>query len=380
MNRLNNPIRGSSKPNGALIFTPTKELCAQVYNSLKRLDLKNQIRIFRTGSLGYDFKQKNRVGKILIQTGESDHFFLSFLDWKKVDILISTPTQLDILMKSQKSGPELLNPKFTVLDEFDQLLTDRKYYDGLTSVLDSLGSNVRGKQMTENHLDRKFVLAGASILKTIFGKPAKKYLDMHFHDLNLVQSERFLKVNKKIAFEDYNVESLNKEDRMLLLRQIIDRDKPERVLVFCNDASDVLDVQKYLEVEADIQTVAFHSKMSDSERASVIYAFENGKQTVLVSTDLSARGLDFKNIPLVVQFGYAENGINLLHRIGRTGRMGASGRVISFVDAPNHLLYSEFMQSLKEDKPLDSTFSRNRSFNKRMKRIGEEVATETNDN
>jgi len=66
MNRLNNPIRGSSKPNGALIFTPTKELCAQVYNSLKRLDLKNQIRIFRTGSLGYDFKQKNRVGKIII--------------------------------------------------------------------------------------------------------------------------------------------------------------------------------------------------------------------------------------------------------------------------------------------------------------------------
>lgn len=163
------------------------------------------------------------------------------------------------------------------------------------------------------------------MLKTIFGKPAKTYLEDHFADLNVVQSDRFLKLNQKVTFEDFNVEGLTTEDKFVLTKQLIDREGKERILVFCQKSEDSESLSRYLNDEG-IPSEAFNAKQDDSQRADTIFKFHTSKVVCLVATDLASRGIDFKDVKLLIQFDYAENGVSLLHRIGRIGRMGTSGK------------------------------------------------------
>lgn len=212
------------------------------------------------------------------------------------------------------------------------------------------------------------------MIKNVFGKSAEKYLGELFPDLQIVRSERFHKLNPKIVLKDYNVKELDQADRFLLIKQLLEREGQERVLIFCNEGGVCQSLSRYL-TEEGIPSEPFHSKQTDTERADKLYSFEKSETVCLVCTDLACRGIDFKNVKLVIQFDYAENGIALLHRIGRTGRMGNEGKgsysiysVISLVDEKNSDLYSEFWKRIKEDKPLDDLFSRNRSFSKKIKR------------
>lgn len=163
------------------------------------------------------------------------------------------------------------------------------------------------------------------MLKKFFGIPAKEFLEENFTNINIVQSERFLRLNQKIKHEDFNVSSLSEEDRFLLTKQLFDRDVPQKVIIFCNDSGSSEELSNYLTSQG-ILSSCFHSKLSDNERADTVFKFETNKIVCLVTTDLACRGMDFKNVKLVIQFQYAENGINLLHRIGRTGRFGTSGK------------------------------------------------------
>jgi superfamily II DNA/RNA helicase len=265
---------------------------------------------------------------------ESEQFFISFIDWNKIDVLISTPSQFDILLKAQSAKNSVsLTPKFVVLDEFDQMLTDKKYFRSIQNLLSDLGANARGARLTENMLERKvvnphqFILSGASMLKKFFGVPAKEFLEDHFSNIKIIQSERFLRLNPKIKHEDFNVSGLSEEDRFLLTKQLLERDVPQKAIIFCNDSGSSVEVSNYLTSQG-ILSSCFHSKMSDNERADTIFKFETNKIVCLVTTDLACRGMDFKNVKLVIQFQYAENGISLLHRIGRTGRFGTSGKGI----------------------------------------------------
>lgn len=92
---------------------------------------------------------------------ESNQYFLTYLDWRRVDVLISTPTQLDVLLKAQNaSAKTVLAPKFIVLDEFDQMLTDRKFFNSVSNVLKEMGSGVRsGQKLTEHVVERKVDLS-----------------------------------------------------------------------------------------------------------------------------------------------------------------------------------------------------------------------------
>ncbi len=246
--------------------------------------------------------------------------------------MISTPSQFDILVKAQATKNSVsLTPKFVVLDEFDQMLTDKKYFKSFQNLLLDLGANARGAKLTDLILERKvvqchqFILSGASMLKKMFGIPAKEFLEDNFANINIVQSDRFLHLNQKIKHEDFNVSGLSEEDRFILTKQLFERDVPKKVIIFCNDTGSAVELSKYL-CSQGILSNCFHSKLTDNERADAIFKFETDKIVCLVTTDLACRGMDFKNVRLVIQFQYAENGINLLHRIGRTGRFGTSGK------------------------------------------------------
>lgn len=205
------------------------------------------------------------------------------------------------------------------------------------------------------------------MLKTIYGKPAKQYLEQYFPNIHSVQSQRFHKLNPNVKLEDFKVTELSQDDRFILTKQLLDRDKPERVLIFCHDATTSEELAKFLSEEG-IPSAPFHAKQSDSDRASALYKLHSSQLVALVCTDLASRGIDFLGVSMVLQFNYAENGISLLHRIGRTGRMATHGKVVSFVDSKDIDLYTHFNDAVKQDKPLDEIFSRNRSFSKKLKR------------
>ena len=221
------------------------------------------------------------------------------------------------------------------------------------------------------------------MLRTIFGQPAETYLDEHFPDLNIVRSEQFLQINPKVQLEDYNIQGLSESDKLLLTKQLLEREGQDRVLIFCHEFEQADVLAKYLSQEG-VPSESFHSKLSPNERADKLYSFDKGASVCLVCTDLAARGIDFKQVKLVLQFDYADNGINLLHRIGRTGRMGSGGKgrlgilsvVISLVDDAHADLYTEFNDAIKQNIPLDSIFSRNRSFNKKLKKRAETTVNE----
>lgn len=83
---------------------------------------------------------------------------MNYLNWRRADILVSTPTQLATLLEMQPGDiGQTLRPRFVVLDEFDQMLTDKKYLTCLTAVLRGLGSTATkgGRGMTEDNVDRK---------------------------------------------------------------------------------------------------------------------------------------------------------------------------------------------------------------------------------
>ena len=321
--------------------------------------MKNKLRIFRTNSLSYNYSHK----AVNLDTNQ---YFLSYLDWNKVDILISTPTQLDIMMKVQKSST--LDPKFVILDEFDTMLTDKKYTEGVNNTLNLLSA--QNKKRT----DRKYLLSGASMLKTIYGKPATKYLDQYFPDLNIVKSDRFSKINPKIVMENFDITKIKPDEKFPLVKQLMDKERRVKTLIFCNSVEEAEELIKYLQSQ-DIPAGVFHSKQDDSTRSDQLYRFETGKLVCMVSTDLGCRGIDFKDVKLVIQYDYAENGISLIHRIGRTGRFGGDGKVVSFVDNKSSDLFHEFTERLKQDRTMDDIFSRNRSFSKGMKKKHEEIAT-----
>lgn len=89
---------------------------------------------------------------------------MTYLDWTKVDILISTPTQLETMQKIQASAKTgSVTPKFLVLDEFDQMLTDKKYSYAIKNTLGELGSHLRGKLLSEEVLNRRVPLASHSV-------------------------------------------------------------------------------------------------------------------------------------------------------------------------------------------------------------------------
>lgn len=168
------------------------------------------------------------------------------------------------------------------------------------------------------------------MLNTVFGKSSKGFLDDYFPGINIIESSRFLKVNPKVEHENFNMEGIDLSDRYLLTKQLIDRAQSDKILIFCNSTERCIELAKYLQGEG-IVSEPFHSKQLDNERSAAVYRFHTGKTVCLVCTDIAARGMDFKDVRLVMQFEYADNGINLLHRIGRTGRMNTAGKGLALV-------------------------------------------------
>ena len=285
---LSEVIHTTKKPVRALILTPTRELAAQVQENVESysefLDINSTV-IF--GGV----KQMKQVARIK----------------KGVDILVATPGRLLDLVDQKLLFLDQV--EFLVLDEADRML-DMGFARDINKVLALLPSK------RQNLL---FSATFSSEIKTL----AKKFM----HYPTLVEAEPENSTVDKIIQTAYRVDT---DDKLPVLVNMINDGNWKQVLVFTRTKHRANKIAEKLN-RAHITAAAIHGNKSQGARTKALEDFKNGSIRILVATDIAARGLDIPLLPHVINFELPNIPEDYVHRIGRTGRAGASGEAISLV-------------------------------------------------
>jgi len=274
----------------ALILTPTRELAAQVHESVK--DYSEFLNIRSTVIFG-GVNQKPQVARLR----------------QGVDVLIATPGRL---LDLQNQG--LLSLKYVeifVLDEADRML-DMGFLRDIERVM---------KLMPEK---RQNLMFSATFSKDI-RKLAKGILNRP------VQVEATPE-NTTVEAISQKVYRVAKGKKTGLIIKLISEGNWQQVLVFTRTKHGANKLCKKM-ISAGITAAAIHGNKSQGARTKALAGFKNGSVKVLVATDIAARGLDIPLLPHVVNFELPNISEDYVHRIGRTGRAGANGQAISLVSA-----------------------------------------------
>jgi superfamily II DNA/RNA helicase len=128
------------------------------------------------------------------------------------------------------------------------------------------------------------------------------------------------------------IEARDKAHKMELLTDMLNKPEYEKVLVFGETKFGVQRLSDHLD-NSGIPSIAIHGNKNQSQRARALKQFKDGRVRVMVATDVAARGLDIPNVSHVINFDTPQNYEDYVHRIGRTGRAGASGHAHTFIDA-----------------------------------------------
>src|SRR5512143_1321010 len=294
------------RPIRALILTPTRELAAQVGESVelygKYLPLKSTV-IF--GGVGIN-PQIDRLRK-------------------GVDILVATPGRL--LDHAGQKTVDLSKVEILVLDEADRML-DMGFIHDIRKVLAMLPKQRQNLLFSATYSDEIKTLADG-ILKS----PA------------LIEVAR-----RNTAAETVTqvVHPVDRERKRELLSFLIGSNNWRQVLVFTRTKHGANRLAEQLDKDG-ITAAAIHGNKSQGARTKALADFKNGAVRVLVATDIAARGLDIDQLPHVVNYELPNVPEDYVHRIGRTGRAGNEGEAMSLVCVDEHKLLKDIERLLKRD-------------------------------
>ena len=282
----------------ALVVTPTRELAAQIDNVVREVcEQTGQRAVIVMGGARFEKQIKQ------LERG--------------CDRLVATPGRLLDLMEHNHvslSGVEVL-----VLDEADRML-DMGFWPSVRRIMHAL---------PEKH---QTLLFSATIPPSI-----KSTIDAMLHEPAVVEISR---VGETADTVEEHLCPVTQAQKPELLRALLEAggaagEKPERVLVFCRTKHRVDDVSKMLK-NAQVKVDVMHADRSQKERERALERFREGKIQVLVATDVMSRGIDVAGVDAVVNFDVPMDPEDYVHRIGRTGRAGATGHAYTFV-APDEI-------------------------------------------
>eukprot|EP00128_Syssomonas_multiformis_P011536 Colp12_sorted_trinity150504_noHs@30992 len=143
-----------------------------------------------------------------------------------------------------------------------------------------------------------------------------------------VETKGFLRVLPNIKQEFWRVESF--EDKKDLLVKLLRQHEAKRILVFCNTANSCNFVHHHLQ-QHKIDPLALHGEIPYLTRATKFKSFVRGESDVLLCTDVVSRGMDTVDVDMVIIFDFPSSLTDYIHRVGRTGRIGRKGTVVSLV-------------------------------------------------
>jgi len=278
------------RPIRALILTPTRELAAQVYANVREY---SEFTNLRSTVIFGGVNQKPQVAKIR----------------QGVDILVATPGRL--LDLESQNLLSLKRVEIFVLDEADRML-DMGFLRDIERVM---------KLMPDRRQNLMF--------SATFSKDIKKLAHGILYQPIQVEATPQNTTVDAISQKVYRVAKAKKT--ALILKLIIDG-QWNQVLVFTRTKHGANKLCKKM-ISANISAAAIHGNKSQGARTKALAGFKSGKVSVLVATDIAARGLDIPLLPHVVNFELPNISEDYVHRIGRTGRAGAQGEAISLVSA-----------------------------------------------
>ncbi|MCF7560498.1 DEAD/DEAH box helicase [Sabulilitoribacter multivorans] len=278
------------RPIRALILTPTRELAAQVHNNVKAY---SEFLNIRSAVIFGGVKQKPQVATIR----------------QGVDVLIATPGRL---LDLQNQGLlSLKRIEIFVLDEADRML-DMGFLRDIERVINMMPDK------------RQNLMFSAT-----FSKEIKK---LAHGILNHPSQVEATPENTTVDAISQKVYRVAKGLKTGLIIKLISEGNWKQVLVFTRTKHGANKLCKKM-VSAGISTSAIHGNKSQGARTKALAGFKNGSVRVLVATDIAARGLDIPLLPHVINFELPNISEDYVHRIGRTGRAGASGEALSLVSA-----------------------------------------------
>ena len=277
----------------ALILTPTRELAAQVAQSVE------------TYGKYLPFKSAVIFGGVGINPQ------ISLLK-KGVDIVIATPGRLLDLIS--QNCLDLTKVEFFVLDEADRML-DMGFINDIKKVLAILPK------------ERQNLLFSAT-----FSEDIRKLADGLLNSPVLIETAVANSTSHKV---EQTVHLVDRERKKELLLHLVNKNNWKQVLVFTRTKHGANKLSEAL-VKDGITSAAIHGNKSQGARTKALDDFKAGNVRVLVATDIAARGIDIDNLPHVINFELPNIAEDYVHRIGRTGRAGNEGEAISLVCVDEH--------------------------------------------
>ena len=293
-------------PVRALILTPTRELAVQVAENVRAYAQHTPLRSTVVFG-GMDMKPQT----VILRGG--------------VEIVIATPGRL--LDHVEQKNVSLGQVQMLVMDEADRML-DMGFLPDLQRII-----NMLPKQ-------RQNLMFSAT-----FSPEIKRLASSFLNDPVVIEVARSNQTADKVSQVVYKVAESNKVE---VVEFLIRGRQLKQVLVFSNTKIGASRLSRHLE-QSGIKATAIHGDKTQQERMAALEAFKKGEIDVLVATDVAARGLDISDLPCVINYDLPYNAEDYVHRIGRTGRAGASGDAVSVYSDKDERLLVDIEKLIKQD-------------------------------
>jgi superfamily II DNA/RNA helicase len=289
----------------ALVLTPTRELAIQVAENVKAYAQHTPLRSTVVFG-GMDMKPQTEILR------------------RGVEIVIATPGRL--LDHVEQKNISLAQVQMLVMDEADRML-DMGFLPDLQRIINLLPKK------------RQNLMFSAT-----FSPEIKKLASSFLTDPLTIEVARSNATNTSITQVLYKVDE---EQKRNVVEHLIRARDLKQVLVFSNTKIGASRLARYLE-QAGIKASAIHGDKTQQERIAALDAFKNGEIDVLVATDVAARGLDITDLPCVINYDLPYNAEDYVHRIGRTGRAGATGDALSVYSEKDERLLVDIEKLIKQ--------------------------------
>ncbi len=275
----------------ALILVPTRELCEQVSTEMRK------------------FAKHKRMNITAVYGGVSINPQIHAL--MHADIVVATPGRM--LDHAQRGTIQLNKIKVLVLDEADKMF-EMGFIEDVKKIISQVPK------------DRQTLLFSATI--------STQVQDIVRH---------YMKNPEKIKVQSYvdqgklvqHFYSVNSRDKFSLLVHILKNESPGITIIFCATRNRVDALSKNL-YKQGIDSLRIHGGLSQNRRKQAMDLFHDNKSSILVASDVAARGLDIKNVSHIINYDIPKTSKEYIHRIGRTARAGEEGKVISLLSEQDH--------------------------------------------
>lgn len=311
---LNNPItttRFRGEPR-ALILAPTRELALQIEQDAKDLTQFSDLHLV-TLLGGVDFEQQKKR-----------------LAQQFVDIIVATPGRLIDFVEQKEVWLDQL--EFLVIDEADRLL-DMGFIPAVKRI-------VRYSPTKEC---RQTLLFSAT-----FNIDVLNLAQQWLHQPVTVEIEPEQKTNTDVEQRVYVVSN---QDKYRLLKEVLDQEPIEKVMIFANRRDQVRKLFEHLRA-ANYPVGMLSGEIAQDKRLKMLDNFKKGKISIMIATDVAGRGIHVDGVSHVINFTLPEQSDDYVHRIGRTGRAGAQGVSISFLSEDDAFNLPQIERAIGQKLPL----------------------------